>query len=279
MSSYDTTQESRGRSRSRSRSNSRSTRRRTSSRAMVYNRPTRAIRIFRPSGIKDFVFTYQPFNLVMAHGTGGGINFYGQGAVNPAGTPFVPAAGGPAFSFNFSLDGMATLCNGTAGGVQNGGGSVAPNSAEYSALFDSYRIVGIEMKMVYSGNSVTANQINNALPTLLMVNDYDDSNNTQTAQLSQYDSMRVIQFGSGTSRTWKVRPRLQASVETSGGSILALTPPKGAWLDTAAPSVKYFGVKGMVDLQTPLGTGNGTLTPFGYITFYVKAKLQFKNTR
>jgi len=277
MSSYDTTQESRGRSRSRSRSNSRSTRRRTSSRSMVAMRPSRALRQFRPNGIKDFVFTYQPFNLVIAHGTNGGINFYNQGAVNPSAPAFARASAGLSFSFNYSLSGMATLINGSTAGCQNAGGAGAPNSAEYTALFDSYRIAGIEMKMVYSGNSVTANQINNALPNIMMANDYDDSNLTQTAALSQYDSMRVMQFGSAQSHTWKVRPRLQASVETTGGSILALTPPRGAWLDTAAPDVKYFGVKGIADIQTDLSTG--TLTPMGFITFYVKAKLQFKNTR
>jgi len=152
------------------------------------------------------------------------------------------------------------------------------NSADYTNLFDSYRIIGIDIKMIYSGNDVTASQTVNSLPTMMMVNDYDDSQNTTTASLLQYDSLKTFQMGSGNNNswTWRMRPKLQASIQTTGGAVLSMTPARGAWIDTLTPDAQYFGVKGLVDLQTVL---SGTFTPMGFVTFYVKAKVQFKNTK
>lgn len=213
--------------------------------------------------------------MTIAHGTGGGINFYNEGGVPAA--PVVIGTGSNAFSFNFSLSGMQTLING-GGGASNGGGVNNINVNEYTNLFDSYRLIGIEIKMVYSGNSVTTNQVTNSLPLIMMVNDYDDSNNTNVASLLQYDSLKTFQMGSSVNNTaiWRMRPKLQSSVQTTTGSVLSLTPQKGAWIDTLTPDAQYFGVKGFVDLQTVLA---GTFTPMGFITFYVKAKVQFKNTK
>lgn len=232
---------------------------------------SRFARRFRPYDVKDFTFTYQPFNMTITHGTGGGINFYNQGGVPSAPTT---VAGGNAFSFNFSLSGMQTLING-GGGASNGGGVNNINYTEYTALFDSYRIIGIEIKMVYNADS-QSQTMTTGFPNLMMVNDFDDSNNTTTAALLQYDSLKITQMGTGRPfKTWNVRPRLQATVQTTAGSVLALTPPADGWLDSAAYDAQYFGVKGLVDTQV---TG-GALTNIGYITFYVKAKVQFKNTR
>lgn len=222
--------------------------------------------------VKDFTFTYQPFNMTITHGTGGGINFYGQGVVPAA--P-VTVAGGNAFSMNFSLSGMQTLING-GGGAANGGGSVNSNYTEYTSLFDSYRIIGIEIKMVYNADSQTQT-MTTGLPNIMMVNDFDDSQNTSVASLLQYDSLKITQMGTGRPfKTWNVKPKLQATVQSTGGSVLALTPPAGGWLDTAAYDSQYFGVKGYVDTQV---IASGSLINIGFITFYVKCKVQFKNSR
>lgn len=248
-----------------------------SARYALAMRPARIARPFRPAGIKDFTYTYQPFNMTICHGVGGGINFYNEGGV-PVG-PSVIGSGSNAFSFNFSLSGMQTLING-GGAASNGGGVNNINVNEYTNLFDSYRLIGIEIKMIYSGNDVTANQTTNSLPTIMMVNDYDDSNNTSVASLLQYDSLKTFQMGSGNNNswTWRMRPKLQASIQTTGGAVLSMTPSRGAWIDTLSPDAQYFGVKGYVDLQTVL-TGGTSPTPMGFITFYVKAKVQFKNTK
>lgn len=235
--------------------------------------PRRIPRQFRANGIKDFVFTYQPFNMTMTHGAGSGLNFYAQGVVPSP--PATAAAGARDFQMNFSLDRIETLIAG-GGGAANGGFSPNLNVAEYTALFDCYRIKKIEIQMLYNSND-QVQSITTGLPNIMLAKDYDDSNSTSSATLCQYDNFKVWQMGSApqNSRTMTIYPKLQSAIETGGGAVLAMHPAKGAWIDTLAPTAKYFGLKGFADIQV---TG-GALTNIGFITFYVKCYVQFKNTK
>lgn len=263
----------RGRSRSRSRSRSLTRSRRVRGR---YGPPPvlRIARPFRPSGIKDFSFMYQPFNMTIQHGTGGGINFYADQSLPGVVAPF-DAANGAYFAFAFSLNSIITLINGnTAGNPANSGTSPNVDVLQYVNLFDSYRIRSIELRMVYNASDQTQT-MTTGLPNILMVNDYDDRGRTAQPSLLQYDSLRILQMQGGKQQIWRVKPKLQTAVETLGGTTVAMTPPAGAWIDTLSPDAMYYGVKGMVDLQNL----TGTLTSTGYITFYVKCNVQFKNTK
>lgn len=261
------------RSRSRSRSGSRSVRGRyqLAGGARVAVAVRRVPRSLRPNSVKDFSFTYQPFNLTITHGAGGGINFYNQGSVP---TAPVTVAGGNTFQFNFSLSQMETLING------GGAGAIAfaqhLNYTEYTALFDAYRIRKVQLQMVYNADSQSQTMVT-GLPNIMMANDYDDSLATTTASLTQYPSFKLIQMGSGADncKYWTVKPKTQISVETTTGAVTSISGKEFDWIDCATPNAKYFGVKGIVDTQV---TG-GALANVGYITFYVKVWVQFKNTR
>ena len=234
-------------------------------------RPVRVPRSLRPNSVKDFTFTYQPFNLTITHGTGGGINFYNQGSVI---NPPVTVAGGNAFQFNFSLSQMQTLING------GGAGTIAfaqnLNVGEYTALFDSYRIRKVQLQMVYNADSQSQTMVT-GLPNIMMVNDYDDSNNTGPTSLVQYPSFKLIQMGSGVDncKYWTMVPKTQMSVETTTGAVASISGKKYDWIDCATPNAQYFGVKGFVDTQV----SGGALSNVGFVTFYVKVWVQFKNSR
>lgn len=232
---------------------------------------TRVPRPFRAAGIKDFTFTYEPFNMTITHGTGGGINFYNRASV-PSAPTTVP--GGNNFQFNFSLQSMELNINGSTGGALANAGNL--NFADYTALFDSYRIRKVQLQMVYNADS-QSQTMTTGLPNLMMVNDYDDSQATTVASLLQYDSWKLVQMGSGAnnSKYWTVVPRTQVAVETTAGSVTSISGGSKNWIDCATPNAKYFGVKGLVDTQV---TG-GALSNVGFVTFYVKVFVQFKNTR
>ena len=252
----------------------RGVRRRTpKSTVLVARRPYRIPRSLRPSAVKDFSFTYQPFNLALMHGIAGGINFYSDGSIPVPTAPVGIGFGGTNFSFNFSLSQMQTLINGT-GAATNGGFTPNVNVSEYTNLFDSYRLCKVEIQMVYNASDQTQT-MTTGMPNIMLVNDYDDSQNTGIASLCQYSSFKLLQMQAGRRKTWKMTPRLQSAVETTSGSVLSMTPARGAWIDTLTPNAQYFGVKGAWDCQNFIGA----TTNVGYVTFYVKVFVQFKNTK
>lgn len=233
--------------------------------------PRRVPRPLRPASIKDFTFTYDPFNMAIGQGSAGGLNMYAD-----AGVPAVPTYPGnfKDFQFNFSLASMQTLIGG------GGGGSIAlTNNAsvtDYQSLFDSYRINKVQIQMVYNSNT-QAQIIGQGLPNIMLVNDYDDSASAGIATLSQYDSFKVIQMGSGnkSSHFWTLVPKTQTSVLTTSGSSMSLMTRGNPWMDTAVPTVQYYGIKGYVDSQQNI-VGPVAI---GYVTFYVKVWCQMKNSR
>lgn len=233
--------------------------------------PRRAPRFLRPAAVKDFAFTYVPFNMAIGQGTGGGINFYTEGAV-----PNTPTYPGNAkdFQFNFSLSSMQTLIAGGGGGAL--AAALNDSVTDYQSLFDSWRINKIRIQMVYNANS-QSQQMGQGLPNICLVNDYDDSNSTSMSSLTQYDSFKVIQMGSAgkSSQFWTMKPRTQSTVLTVSGSSLSLMNGGNPWLDTAVPTCQYFGVKGYVDSQQAAA---GPIH-VGYVTFYVKVWCQMRNTR
>jgi len=262
------TQESRGRSRSRSRSGSaggRRTRARTgSSSRIVFQRVPRYL---RTKGPKAFTMTCQPFAMALGAGTGAtqGINFYGLGAV-PTTPTFI---NNPRFSFGFTLGAVNNYINGAfIGSAAN------VNYAEYTQLFDSYRIRKVEITMYYNSNSSSLNNTP-SLPVISMANDYDDVGSTALESLMQYESYRQVQFGNNSSNgrvVHSLRPQIQASVETTGGSALAMLT-KNAWIDCNNTGVLHCGLKGNFD---NMNIGSASV---GFITFYVKYWVEFKNAR
>lgn len=265
----------RGRSRSRSRSRSTSSsrqRRRTGSYGagggVVMVTRSRVPGYLRVKGTKAFQMTCQPFCLMIGQGTAAsqGINWYGINGV-PAAPTYVNSS---IWSLGFTLGGVQTYINGTF--VAN-----APNTnyAEYTALFDSYRIRKVEITMIYNSNSSSISG-SPSLPVMSMANDYDDVNSTSLSSLQQYDSYRLVQFGNNTNNgkvLHRVSPMIGTVIETTGGSAIAGQNSNKTWIDCNNGTILYCGVKGNYDNM------NQSSATLGYVTFYVKYFVEFKNTR
>lgn len=224
-------------------------------------------RYLRTKGPKAFTMTCQPFVLAFGQGTAAtqGVNFYGINSV-PSAPTYVNSS---RWSLGFTLGGCQNYING--GFV---GSAALTNSAEYTLLFDSYRIRKVEISMFYNSNSSTLGP-GTSLPVISMANDYDDVGSTGLESLQQYESYRVVQFGNNSRNglvKHQLKPKVQAVVETTGGTGIAMNP-SNPWLDCNNTTVLYCGVKGNYDNMN-IGSQN-----VGFITFYVKYFVEFKNTR
>lgn len=228
-------------------------------------------------GIKDFVITTTPFNLALIEGTAAtsGVQWYGDGQV-----PNAPASGtgSSIFSLAFMLTGTQAYVNGALQGTfQNA------NYTEYSALFDSFRIKEVEITMVYCGNQSGISTNTSSLPVLWLANDYDDMNATSLASLQQYPSGKPLQFGNSSGsvngkQVWRLRPKTQLYALSAAGTTVAMTGTNNAWYDTntsTSSSLEWFGLKGFFDNQQ----STAVATPVGFVTFYVKYFMEFKDTR
>ena len=267
----DVTQDRRSRSRSRSRSGSRQRRRFGSYGAgggAVMVTRARVPSYLRVKGTKAFTMTAQPFCLALGQGTapGTGMSWYGIASV-----PALPVYSGFSnWALAFNLSGVNCCVNGLSL-------YVAPvnNYAEYTALFDSYRLRKVEITMIYNSNSSTLGP-GTSLPVMSIANDYDDVGATQLSSLQQYDSYRVIQFGNNCSNgkvLHSVRPKVQTVVETNAATVIAGSGTSKTWIDCNATTVAYHGVKGNYDNMNVGSAG------VGFITFYVKYFVEFKNSR
>lgn len=222
----------------------------------------------RVKGTKAFQMTCQPFALAIGQGTAGtqGINFYPLNGVPTT----VTYTNSPIWSLSFTLGGCRTYINGI-----NTYTAPMSNYAEYTNLFDSYRIRKVEITMVYNSNS-SALGPGTSLPVMSMANDYDDVASTALPSLQQYDSYRLVQFGNNFNNgqvKHRVSPKIGTVVEDTAGSAIAGTGSNKTWIDCNNTTVTYCGVKGHYDNM------NISSVSVGFITFYVKYFVEFKNSR
>jgi len=230
--------------------------------------PSRVPGYLRVKGTKAFAMTVAPFALALGQGSGGtqGIAFYPIAGV-PAAPTYVNTQ---RWGLSFQLGGVIPTLNGVVGP-----GFSLTNYNEYTLLFDSYRIRKVEVTMFYNSNSSTLGP-GSSLPVISMANDYDDQSATDLSSLQQYDSYRCIQFGNNSTGKIKhsLMPKCQSSIQTSGGGTgYGFTPSGNPWIDCNNSTVNYFGLKGNYDNM------NINSVSVGFITFYVKYFVEFKNTR
>ena len=222
----------------------------------------------RVRGTKAFQMTCSPIALAIGQGTAGtqGINFFGINSV-----PATPTYGNsPMWALGFTLAGCQCWLNGV---LQY----TAPltNFAEYTVLFDSYRLRKVEITMVYNSNSSTLGP-GTSLPVMSIANDYDDTGPTPLSGLQQYDSYRIIQFGNNSNNgqvKHRVSPKIGTVVETTAGTAIAGSGSNKTWIDCNNTTVLYCGVKGNYDNM------NISTASVGFITMYVKYFVEFKNSR
>jgi hypothetical protein len=139
-----------------------------------------------------------------------------------------------------------------------------PDLTEFTALFDTYRIMRIKVAFypLFVDTSATV-----AYPPIITAIDYDDNNTLAFAVLQEYDTALVSNSGTYFDRVFTPRIALAAY----SGTFTSYSQPKaGTWIDCASPNVTHYGIKYAMPIS---GAANGT--------WQVEATydLQFRDTR
>lgn len=132
-----------------------------------------------------------------------------------------------------------------------------PNVAEFTALFDQYKIWGITVKITpvatMSAAAVAAGTSPSTGIILHTCLDYDDATNfaatnTGVDAMREYESYRSYQpyRNGGKPITLFFKPRIASNVYGSGafGSFANMKAP---WLDAASTGVEHYGLKLMME--------------------------------
>jgi hypothetical protein len=110
--------------------------------------------------------------------------------------------------------------------------------ADYVAVFDSFRILEVE---VVIRPSVTTGTSSVQTPTVYTVIDYDDvSALTTAAAFREYSNLEMTQYETVVR---KFVPTVQDVALNNGGSLTGYNTVFAPWIDCGTPSVDHFGFK------------------------------------
>lgn len=188
------------------------------------------------------------------------------------------ALGSPCIGFNFGLRYVNIFLGGGFFAALN-----VSNAAEFQALFDTYKINSVRMKLFFTNNNSSVNSPATGLPLLHICNDFDDaSENMSVNTILERAGVRTIQYDATNAKGiahW-VKPAAKAVVQqtdpvTGAASTSDSSVPMGAtWIDTAVSNIMHNGVKIVYNNQ-----GRNNNTDIGSVTFIFEIEYTFKGYR
>lgn len=158
------------------------------------------------------------------------------------------------------------------------------NNAEFVALYDRYKIIGVKLKFLYQC-SVGQDQTNfgasggyrvSPLPILDYTVDFDDANQpTSRAQIQQHGYCKTKVLQANQPFSLYIKPRVTYQAFSLNGGAFGST--RSMWLDCASNDIEHYGLKCWLSswpydqaagLQGPQAA-NGCLTiqPIFYLAF------------
>jgi len=157
-----------------------------------------------------------------------------------------------------------------------------PNVAEFTVLFDQYKLTGIkyQIKMVPNpdanykpGSTTTLNPVN-YFPTIWYCADFDDNNTQTIAQIKEFERVKHKVLRPNQELNIFVRPKTltqQFRTATTTGYAVDFKPH---WLDMAQTDIPYYGLKAVVDME-----GFSSSTDTMYLKINAKYYFKCKGTR
>lgn len=169
----------------------------------------------------------------------------------------------PIHTFEVTVDkGTVTVTNGVTSGALVFALSDVPSPTDFTSLFDQYRIAQVRVEFLplvsAFGPSTTATD----LPYVLTAIDYDDGTAVSTAALQQYGtcmSTSIIEYHQRV-----LNPRAALAAYSGAFTSYAQSPP-GQWMDSASPSIQYYGLKWAT---TPVTVVSGTYDVLSIVAHY-----------
>jgi len=146
-----------------------------------------------------------------------------------------------------------------------------PDYAEFTNLFDQYKICAIKQKFIFDKCSADANSVTSSLlPNIYSVLDRDDDTAlTAIDDYCQYDTLKMKRINNPFKRYF--RPRMATAVYQ--GAFTGYAQGGNMWVDTGSPGVEYYGHKWGIDATMEGGIGShllGTIKIF--TTYYIKCR-------
>ena len=138
--------------------------------------------------------------------------------------------------------------------IQQGGASMCfmltdvVSSTEFTSLFDNYRILGVELELIWNSTSTYADSSGSPVgsqPMLYWASDFDDNNAPNTPGiLLEKDNTRTLALGDGKVHRIRIPfPRVADAVYNGAVFNGYGHGTVGQWLDSASPSVPHYGLK------------------------------------
>lgn len=180
------------------------------------------------------------------------------------------AGGGYDLAISLSLAQATFFTNGTAAF-----GPTMPNVAEFTSLFDMYRIKKCDIRIMFSNNDSGVGTPATVLPVVHCYNDYNDTSAKTLAAVQEYPDIRTFQLGKERDIKWSFTPRVRSDVLTNSGisSSSAMNIPS-PWIDCSSNNIEHLGAR--VFMNTLGRTGVADL---GSCLFLVDMYLEFKFVR
>lgn len=142
---------------------------------------------------------------------------------------------------------ITTSTTAEAAGVYTFQLSDLPNSADFTNLYDQYRILSVKVTLMPTYTEAEVSSVADFQGWIVLANDYDDSTANLTSQLLQYQQSKVYPLNRPIE--WRVRPKA-AAVVYQGGVTSAYAAHASGWIDCAYPGVIHYGVKWATAITT-----------------------------
>lgn len=151
-----------------------------------------------------------------------------------------------------------------------------PNSAEFSALFDQYRVKDIMIRIDYGNNVWDNSGVSYGTPLVQYVADYDDPGDLTLTAMQEYPQMRVHSFNQNgyTPLILKLNPVPLRDIAGSGVATGYAPSSVSPFLRTAEMSIPHYGLKFAVN-----GAGASVNSVLGYFNVIVWYDLELTNPK
>lgn len=148
-----------------------------------------------------------------------------------------------------------------------------PNISEFSALFDSYRLRKVQLRMMWNQN-VSQSSAGFVVPFYNICNDDDDANPPLgPLELVQRAGCRVIAPGAGGTSQVHIQtiyPKANMSAASSSGGTVQMTQVRNAWYDTNDLTTNFYGCKMRWDAMSGANLSLGSLII--YVDYFIECK-------
>lgn len=154
-------------------------------------------------------------------------------------------------------------------------GPSLPNVAEFTSLFDQYRIKKVGVRVIFSQNNSDVDTAATCLPLMHQMNDYNDLNNKSLSDYQEYPELKTYQLGQDKYIAWSFVPHVRGDVLTTSGVVSSSAHNIPCpWIDTSSTNIQMLGTRMYFN-----NMGRNTNQDVGSVTWLVDYYLEFKFVR